>query len=120
MGSNVTHIANASGERIKVAYSERTMVINQIQITNNNMMINFENNGSIVTEFDIPNKCFHRYERRNSDHLLTVITFTNSRICENYRLPQNKSYIITRRGEIVQQDEGNSNLFMDRYGRDHF
>ena len=76
-------------------------------------------NDQNVSRFSIPNRKFHRYERSYSYDYMTVVNYQGKVICESYRMEPNYSYIVTEDNQVIQQNYGDGNLFMDRYGNEH-
>jgi hypothetical protein len=111
-GSNVTHLANASGGTISIAICENKMKISGISVKDLGIQIENENN---VSKFKIKNRDFHKYKRNNSNDYLTVVGNGGEIICENLRIPANESYIITS-DQVKRQKYGDSDLFKDEHG----
>jgi hypothetical protein len=110
VGSNITHLANASGDTISVAISEDIMTIKKM--TNSNIEV--ENNTN-VSKFNIIDRQVFKFPRKNANDYLTAISHNGKIICQNFRIGANKSYIFTKE-QILRQKYGDSNLFKDEYG----
>jgi hypothetical protein len=113
VGSNITHLANASGGTILVAISENSMKIKSVSTS----YIEFENNNN-ASKFNILDRQVYKYPRKNANDYLTAVSHNGKTICENFRIGANKSYIFTKE-QILRQKYGNSSLFKDEYGNDY-
>lgn len=112
-GSNVTHIANATGVTISVIISAERIKIKSISKSS----IEFDYKG-VTSKFNISNRKHHRLERCKQYEYMTIQKSNGDLICENYEIGANKSYIILN-DEIVRQKYGSSNFFEDRSGKCH-
>ena len=115
LGSNVTHLANASGQTIKVIISAERLKIKNISIDSKSLEFDYKD---VTSKFNISNRNIHRLERCKQYEYMTIQLLNGDFICENYEIGANKSYIILN-NEIVRQKYGSSNLFEDRYGKCH-
>ena len=118
-GSNISFFANASDGKVLVAISENEMKISKASLSMKNGIDGVElKSKTNISKFNIPSREFHRFQRKNDNDYLTVISHNGSVICESYRIGANMSYIITN-DTIFRQKYGDSNLFRDQYGKEY-
>ncbi|CAF0964359.1 unnamed protein product [Brachionus calyciflorus] len=113
VGSNLTHLANASGQTVRIIISGDILKIKKISKEG----VEFDYNG-VVSKFNINHRSFHKLERCKQYEYMTVQKEDGKVIVENYEIGANKSYIILN-NEIVRQKYGSNNLFEDIYGQCH-
>lgn len=112
-GSNITHLANASGQTVRIIISGEIINFKK----NLKDGIEFDKN-CILSKFHLSDRNFHRLERCKQYEYMTILKNNGEMICENYEIGANKSYIILK-DTIVRQKYGSDNLFEDRYGKCH-
>ena len=124
--NNVTHIANARSSHIWICFHEQQLDLRAVQcaiedskkyqIPLTTTWVHVSNNILLI----IPSREFHRQIRTIKNEYITVINSDGGIIVENYGIPINRSYIITRDGAIKKQKYGCPNLFEDEEDRIHY
>ncbi len=126
-GSNITHVANAystsQNEWIWICFHTTKLPLQSIQLA-----INMQPGASIETEWQrvtgyalmrIPYQGVHKKRRSQAWEHFTIISHDGTFLSHNYGIEANRSFIITRQGEIKAQKYG-GNLWEDESGRNHY
>ena len=123
-GSNLTHISNATGKDLVIGFKFTTVQLENVNV-NAGIENPIENLSAIIKmkfnriswdlKFNLADRAFHQYRRRNSMEYMTVIEESGNVICENYPVEANRSFIVTKDG-IKPQKYGSSNFFEDTRG----
>ena len=116
-GSNETHVANAysGSDHIVLLFQSERLTTDQISATIK--FLNGTNDSEVkilvIKKIEkqlvrVPFNQVHKQRRRTAYEFLTVFAENReSAICENYRIPANRSYIITNEGGIKDYDKTN-------------
>ena len=127
-GSNITYVANAySTERdrfVRFTWSTTRLEADKIEAALNptDLKVSLETRWQRVSNAQllrIPYGRYHKQERRETYAYMTLISDDEVLLTSNYEIGANKSYILTKEGQVVRQKYGSSNLFEDECGYDH-
>ena len=136
MGSTITHVANASGMPIRVYYNTDQMRLEELV-----MEVKVSGDSSVTTRASQSMKMFFKADSRVRFILipadeygkileegpLYVTVFLESNdssneclksIAENFCIPNNRSFIVTKKGHIKWQKYG-ENIWEDEQGNRH-
>jgi hypothetical protein len=99
-GSNITHLANASGGQVTAYIQCEQINITRIDVNNEKVNVVFERAAN-RSMFLLGDRKYHRYERLQCLEYLTVVDSIGNKICENYQMYANKSFIILADGITI-------------------
>jgi hypothetical protein len=72
-----------------------------------------------MVKVDIDDGQVFKYKRNSKNDCVTVINSKGKKLCENFRMGKNKSYVITN-DHILRQKPGDKNFFKDEYGNEYY
>ncbi|KAI1888791.1 hypothetical protein AGOR_G00172370 [Albula goreensis] len=125
MGSNVTHVANASGSPIRVFYSPNQMSLEGLQLslsTNSaGASVDFKRDPR-VRSLRIPRNNFGKIIGEGAIYVSVFVENDDDgdglNISENFYIPHNRSFIVTADNCLKLQKYG-ANIWVDEQGKRH-
>ena len=139
--SNITHIANAYRQDIWVSIHTNDLLINKASLEAVMTVDANKSSAKIAGDLErvsntswvkITPGTVHRQNRNSKSEKVTIVSVssldrahaavtkvTGQVLLLNYEIQQNFSYILTRKGDFLQQKYGSNNLFEDYLGKVH-
>ena len=123
LGSNITHIANAysGADKLECIFHNNKIDFSDIKISRSDLslVINMRDVDEMVR---VPFNSCHRKERADASEYLSIFAIkrnaTIDKICTNYRISANYSYIVTDNGRFVRSKYGGS-VWEEENGTNH-
>ena len=128
-GSNVTYVANAypSAKYVWLLFHNKTLTLTNVSLSGSAREFDIKidtkvENEKVTEKVRIPYKDFHKKQRKTSDEYITILAKDKDgedvKICENYCIGANRSFIITKEGGLKPQKYG-GDIWTDESGVNH-